>query len=88
MAKKQAAPAPKVLYRAFFCGDDIGEADGFFEINNGKVKYVTGWFCNDAMWRGEYMDDLIEYFGGKIEELPKKYHAEAEKQMAEAYGLA
>jgi hypothetical protein len=86
LAKKQT-PKVKVLYHAFFCGDVIGEADGFFEITKGKVKYVTGWFCNDAMWRGEYMTDLIEHFGGKIEDLPEEHLEEAENQMAEAYGL-
>jgi hypothetical protein len=77
----------KTLYHDWFEGEGLGEADGFFEIVNGKLEYVTGWFANDAMWRPEYMEGLIEHFGGKIEDLPNKHHVTAAKLMCEAFGL-
>jgi hypothetical protein len=69
------------------CGDDVGEADAFFEINEGKLKLITCWSHNDAMWRDEYMSGLISYFGGKIEKLPTKHEKEAEKLVAKVWGL-
>ena len=87
MAKAKAQPKLRVIYHSFFCDDNLGEADGFFEINDGKVKYVTGWFCNDAMYRDEYMSGLLEYAGLEVKQLPEKYEEEASKLMAREYGL-
>jgi predicted DNA-binding WGR domain protein len=83
----QAKQKLKVIYHTFFCDDNLGEADGFFEINDGKLEYVTGWFCNDAHWRGEYMSDLLEHAGAEIKDLPDKHQAQASRLMAKAYGL-
>jgi hypothetical protein len=77
----------KVIYHTFFCGDLIGEADGFFEINDGELEYVTGWDANDANWRGEYMGGLLEHAGAEIKELPDKYQYNAERLIEKAFGL-
>jgi hypothetical protein len=77
----------KVIYHTFICDDNLGEADGFFEINDGKLQYVTSWDCNDASWRGEYMRGLLKHVGVDVQTLPDKYKGEASKLMAKAYGL-
>lgn len=82
----QAKQKLKVIYHERFEGEGLGEAEAFYEIVNGKVEYVTGWFLNDAMWRDEYMSGLISHFGGEIERLPEKHHVAAAKLMCEAYG--
>lgn len=88
MAKKaKSQPKTKTLYRTFICGDLVGEAEGFFELNDGKLTLITCWSANDASYRDEYMSGLIEYFGGAIERLPEKYVEEAEKMMAKTWGL-
>ena len=85
---KQGCPlAAKTLYHTFVCDDNCGEADGFFEIEKGKLKLVTCWSANDANWRGEYMSGLIKYFGGKIERLPVKHEKQASLLMARSWGL-
>ena len=86
MAKKTGLGL-KTVYHAYFEGDNIGEADGFFEIKNGKLSAVTGWSLNDAHWRYEYMQGLIGYFGGIVEPLPKKYQAQAEKLLLKLWNL-
>jgi hypothetical protein len=83
----QAKQKLKVIYHTFFCGDNIGEADGFFEINGGKLEYVTGWDANDANWRGEYMGGLLRHAGAEIKELPDKYQYDAERLIEKAFGL-
>jgi hypothetical protein len=85
MAKAKAQL--KVIYHEFFCDDVLSEFDGFFEIVNGKVEYVTGWFANDANWRGEYMGGLIEHFGGDVQSLPEKHYKAARTLAAKAYGI-
>lgn len=77
----------KVIYHAYFCDDLLGEADGFFEINSGKLEYVTGWFLNDAHWRGEYMSGLLKHVGVDVQTLPEEHQDQASKLMAKAYGL-
>jgi hypothetical protein len=82
-----AKPKLKVIYHAYICDDNCGEADGFYEINKGKLTFVTGWFQNDAHWRGEYMSGLLKHAGADIKELPEKYQEQAALLLAEAYGL-
>ena len=82
-----AKTAKKVLYHAYFCGDDIGEADGFFEIVDDKLKLVTCWSQNDAMWRDEYMSGLLAWAGVDLQDLPAKYKAQGEKLLAKNWGL-
>jgi hypothetical protein len=77
----------KVLYHGYFNGDDIGEADGFFEIVNKKLKLVDCWSLNDAHWRGEYMTGILEWAGVKVERLPEDRNDEGEKLIAKCWGL-
>lgn len=84
----KAGQAPlRVLYHESFEGESIGEADGFFTIENNKLALVDGWSCNDAMWRGEYMTGILKWAGVKVESLPDKYHDAAEKLLAKMWGL-
>ena len=78
---KNKSPLPRI-----FCEDPIGEADAFFEIVNGKLKLITTWDCNDALWREEYMDSLLAYAGVRIKSLPEKYHNEALRLVAKNFG--
>jgi predicted DNA-binding WGR domain protein len=84
MAKQEAK---KVLYHGYFEGDSIGEADGFFEIKDGKLLLVDCWSLNDAHWRGEYMTGLLEWAGVELKDLPEKRHQEAEKLLAKTWGF-
>ena len=78
----------RILYHQFFCGEgNLGESDGFFSLENGKLEYVDGWDCNDAHWRGEYMTGLLAWAGVKIEQLPEKYLDEAVKIAEKQWGL-
>lgn len=52
------------LYHVFT--EDYGEWDVFFD---GADNIVTYWHCNDANWRPEYMNPLVEYFSGRINEI-------------------
>jgi hypothetical protein len=90
-AATKKAKTPKaqtrVIYHKYFCTDEIGESDGFFEVVNGKLEYVSGWFHNDAMWRPEYMSGLLEHLGVEVADLPAKYEKEAAKLFSQAYGI-
>ena len=77
----------KTLYHAYFCGDNLGEADGFFEIKDGKLELVDCWSLNDAHWRGEYMTGILTWAGVDLQDLPKKYMAEGEKILEKTWGL-
>jgi hypothetical protein len=81
------AKATKTLYHAWFEGDNVGEADGFFEIKDGKLEFVDGWSANDANWRDEYMTGLLEWAGVELKTLPEKYRDEAEKILEKRWGL-
>lgn len=88
MAKAKQQPM-RTLYHIFFCGEgNLGESDGFFSLESGKLEYVDGWDCNDAHWRGEYMTGLLEWAGVKIEKLPAKYLDEAVKIAEKQWGLS
>ncbi len=87
MAKAKQQPK-RILYHQFFCGEgNLGESDGFFSLESGKLEYVDGWDCNDAHWRGEYMTGLLAWAGVKIEQLPEKYLDEAVKIAEKQWGL-
>ena len=59
---------PKIIH-VWYC-DDF-EADGFF-TEEGEI--ICAWSNNDAMWRSEYMDSLINKLGFEIEH---KYYTDA-----------
>jgi hypothetical protein len=86
MAKAKQQPQ-KTLYHEFFCSDNLGEADGFFEIKDGKLELVDCWSTNDAHWRGEYMTGLLTWAGVELKDLPSKYQAAGEKLLCENWGL-
>jgi hypothetical protein len=67
--------------------DGPGEAQGFFVVNGANhLKYVAGWYDNDACYRPEYMNGLLRHAGASIVKLPKKYEAEAVKLWKEVWG--
>jgi predicted DNA-binding WGR domain protein len=86
MAKAKQQPK-KTLYHSYFCGENIGEADGFFEIKDGKLELVDSWSLNDAHWRSEYMTGILNWAGVEVTKLPEKYAAEGEKLIAVCWGL-
>jgi hypothetical protein len=81
MAKKEQM---RVLY---FAGWDDGEMEGFFEVIDGNVCFITGWSRNDANYRPEYMDGLLNYLGVIIQSLPEKHHKKAKQLLFEAFGI-
>jgi hypothetical protein len=84
---KEAKETKRVIYQKYFCTDELGESDAFYEVKDKKLIFITGWFHNDAMWRPEYMSGLLSYFGVGVEILPSKYEAQAEDLMREAFGV-
>jgi hypothetical protein len=78
----------RTLYHQFFCGEgNLGEADGFFSLEGGKLEWVDGWDANDANWRHEYMAGLLKWAGVEIKRLPSKYLDEAVKIAEKIWGL-
>jgi len=77
----------KVLYYSYFNGDDIGEADGFFEIKGKKLELVECWSKNDASWRSEYMKGILSWAGVEVKKLPEDRYDEGEKLIAKCWGL-
>lgn len=49
------------------CDNDLGEF--FF---NDKFEMLSYWDSNDASWRGEYMNPLLEQLGFKVKKLSPK----------------
>jgi hypothetical protein len=87
MAKAKQQPK-RILYHAFFCGDNVGEADGFFEIkDNDELELVDCWSTNDAHWRGEYMSGILSWAGVEVQRLPENRQDEGEKLLEKNWGL-
>lgn len=82
MAKKL-----RVIYYSWLCDDDLGEAQGFFEVVDNKLKLITGWSMNDANYRNEYMRGVFKYVGIDVQKLPTKYLKQATEQVKEMFGL-
>ncbi|MGH6742990.1 MAG: hypothetical protein ACREDY_28860 [Bradyrhizobium sp.] len=59
--KRARRAGAAVLYHVFF--EEFGEWDAFFSPDGDLVAH---WHCNDAMWRTEYMSDVVEYFDGYV----------------------
>lgn len=86
MASAKQQPK-RILYHQFFCSDNVGEADGFFEVKDGKLELVDCWSTNDAHWRGEYMSGILAWAGVEVKRLPEKHNDEGEKLLCENWGL-
>lgn len=76
----------KTIYVEYFCDDEIGECDMFFSIDKGKLSIISGWNCNDAQYRDEYMDDLFEKCGIKILPLPDEFSKKALRLARKFFG--
>lgn len=78
----------RTIYVKYFCDNDIGEADAFFDVSGLKKELVliTAWSTNDASYRDEYMSSLFEYLGVKIKPLPAKYDKQALSKIKELWG--
>lgn len=67
----------KIVYTYYYDGD-AGEIDAFF---NEKFKLLEYWSCNDALWRTEYMNPLLETLGIEVKPLPEKQWDKADKAI-------
>lgn len=74
---------PIKIYHVILEDDDVGECEGFYAEDE---KLITQWSLNDAHWRGEYMESLLEYLGAVVKEGDKKLHTKFKKEMMELYG--
>lgn len=45
----------------------LGEYEAFFDDNK---KFLAGWSLNDAQWRDEYMDGLMQALGYEVVIVP------------------
>lgn len=43
----------------------LEDYEGEFWFNN-KGEFLQGWACNDANWRSEYMNPLLESLGFEV----------------------
>jgi hypothetical protein len=84
VTKKEEKKQMRILY---FAGWDEGEMEGFFEVIDDKVHFIDGWSRNDADYRPEYMDGLLNYLGVEVQSLPKKYDKKARQILMKAFGL-
>jgi hypothetical protein len=50
----------KILYHVDIADDDVGEVEGFFD-EQGNLLHC--WSMNDALWRSEYLNPLLEELG-------------------------
>ena len=80
----------RTIYHKYFDYSDnenLGEMDGFFELQGKKLAFLTGWDLNDAHYRSEYMGPLFTALDIKVERLPEKYAKEATKTIMREFGL-
>lgn len=62
----------KIIYCIYISNDDLGEIQVFAD-KDGKI--LASWHLNDASWRGEYMDRLLEKLGYEVKHrAPKTIH--------------
>lgn len=74
----------KTIYIIFSEGK-AGECQIVF---NDKLKVMDGWSCNDATWRGEYFNGLLEDFGVKVKSShPSLTDKVVEKAALKHFGL-
>lgn len=66
-----------ILYHVALCDDEVGEVEGFFDESG---SLLASWCLNDANWRGEYQNSLLNSLGYNVyfsdsEELEQKLKA-------------
>ncbi len=82
----------RTIYYKYFCDDDLGELQGFFEmVRNGrkigkKLVLISFWGMNDADYRHEYMQSVFTYLGVRVQKLPDIYDESAIKLLKEYSG--
>ena len=74
----------KKIYYVYDEGDCemYGETEGFFDE---KGTLLQWWCCNDANWRSEYMDPLLEALGFNVIYPTKKIAQKFIKEIRKAY---
>ena len=61
-----------------------GECEGFYDADTGEL--IHEWNCNDATWRGEYLEAVFEHYGFNFLNDPgDKYHAKFQAYLKETY---
>lgn len=77
----------KVIYIAYFCEGNLGEVEGVFDD---KGKLMDAWCCNDASWRGEYMNGFMEKLGITVKdgEFPAKWKKKAVADLHKFFGIS
>lgn len=56
-----------IIYHIAYC--DEYEADAFFDT---KHKLLAAWSMNDANWRSEYMNPLLEALGVEVVQIEEE----------------
>lgn len=51
------------IYHVSLCDDEVGEVEGFFDESG---SLLATWSLNDANWRGEYQNSLLEALGIQV----------------------
>lgn len=82
MAKSKSKSKNKVIY--YYYTPAWGEMQGMFD-DTGKM--LGSWSCNDANWRGEYMEGFLNKLGIIVDRLPEKFKQKALEQIADCYGF-
>lgn len=53
-----------IIYHVAIEDDDVGEVEGFYKDS----ELLATWCANDARWRSEYMNSLLEALGFTVEQ--------------------
>lgn len=61
-----------------------GEIEGFYDADTGEL--IHEWNCNDASWRGEYLEAIFEHYGFVFLDDPKDiWHTKFQEYLKETY---
>lgn len=61
-----------------------GECEGMYDADTGEL--IHSWNCNDASWRGEYLEPIFEHYGFNFQNDPKgKFHNKFQEYLKEFY---
>ena len=58
--------------------EDVGEVEGAFDD---KGELLDTWCCNDATWRHEYFEGLMNALGVTVADPPKRLRSKMEKKL-------